>query len=367
MSTVETTQGPPAAGPPGSAGAPPPPPLPRGRRWPVVLAAIVVVALVGGGLGLFWVRHRISPGGPAGPEVQLTIPRGTSTTGIASLLGRTKVIESPRLFTLYVRLKGAGPFEAGDYTFHLHSGYAAAIAVLRAGPEVTFSKITIPEGFNLAQIATRVGKLPGRSAERFLAAATSGAVQSRFEPPGSNNLEGLLYPATYRVGPGDDEVGLLRRMVATFDDTATSLGIDQAAARLTISPYGLVTIASMVEREAKLDEDRGPIASVIYNRLQRGTPLGIDATLLYGLHTSHLTQMDLTSDNPYNTRKNRGLPPTPIASPGTPSLLAAISPPTTPYLYYVLIGQNGKTGFATNAAAFEKLKARAKAAGLLGN
>jgi UPF0755 protein len=326
----------------------------------------VVVALVGGGLSVVWVRHRISPGGPAGPEVQLTIPLGTSTTGIASLLGRTKVIESPRVFTLYVRLKGAGPFEAGDYTFHLHSGYGAAVAVLRAGPEVTFSKITIPEGFNLAQIAARVGKLPGRSAERFLAAA-GGAVRSRFEPPGSTNLEGLLYPATYRVGPGDDEASLLRRMVATFDDTATALGIDQAAARLTISPYQVVTVASMVEREAKLDEDRGPIASVVYNRLQRGMSLGIDATLLYGLHTSHLSQSDLASDNPYNTRKNRGLPPTPIASPGTPSLLAAISPPTTPYLYYVLIDQNGKTGFATNQADFEKLKARAKAAGLLGN
>jgi peptidoglycan lytic transglycosylase G len=367
MSTVETTPGPPSAGPPSESGPLPPPLPPRGRRWPAVLAAIVVVSLVSGGLGLVWARHRISPGGPGGAEVQVAIPLGTSTAGIASLLGRTKVIESPSLFRLYIRLKGAGPFEAGDYTFHLHSGYAAALGVLRAGPEVTYSKITIPEGFTLAQIAARVGKLPGRSAARFLAAASSGAVQSRFQPPGSTDLEGLLYPATYPVGPNDDEASLLRRMVATFDDTAASLGIDQAAARLAISPYQVVTVASMVEREAKLDEDRGPIASVIYNRLQRGMPLGIDATLLYGLQTSQLSQKDLASDNPYNTRKNRGLPPTPIASPGTPSLMAAISPPATPYLYYVLIDKNGKTAFATTAAEFEQLKAQAKAQGLLGN
>jgi UPF0755 protein len=336
------------------------------RRWPAVLAVVLVVMLLAGGVGLVWVRRQVSPGGQPGPAVSLTIPSGSSTKRIASLLGRAQVIRSPGLFTWYIRLKGGGPFEAGDYTFLRHSGYAAALSVLGRGPAVTFSKITIPEGFTMAQIAARVGKLPGRSADRFLAAAQSGQVQSRYSPPGSTALEGLLYPATYTLNKDEDEVSILRRMVAAFDQTASSLGLDQAAARLGISPYQVVVVASMVEREAKLDEDRGPVASVIYNRLRINMPLGIDSALLYGLHSSALTKADLASNSPYNLRKAHGLPPTPIASPGTPSLTAAMSPPATSFLYYVLIDAGGKQGFGVTAADFEKLKAEAKAKGLLG-
>jgi UPF0755 protein len=299
--------------------------------------------------------------------VTVTIPEGTTTAGVASILGHAGVIHSPRVFTWYVRLHGAGPFEAGGYVLHRNSSYAAAIRALRAGPAFAIDRIAVPEGFTVEQIAARVGKLPGRSAERFLAAARVGVVRSRYQPPGSENLEGVLYPATYGLKRGDDEIAILRRMVAAFDRTGAELGIDQGAARLGLSPYQVVIVASMVEREAKLDEDRGPIASVIYNRLRAGMPLGVDATLLYGLHTATLNAADLDSNSPYNTRKFRGFPPTPIASPGRASLLAAISPPTTPFLYYVLIDADGKTAFARNAADFERLKDEARAKGLLGS
>jgi UPF0755 protein len=121
----------------------------------------------------------------------------------------------------------------------------------------------------------------------------------------------------------------------------------------------------MIEREAKLDEDRGPIASVIYNRLRKNILLQIDATLLYGQGISSPAQIDKKSDNPYNTYKFKGLPPTPIASPGLPSLTAAANPPATDYIYYVLADANGKHAFAATSAEFAKLEAQARAKGLL--
>ena len=155
-------------------------------------------------------------------------------------------------------------------------------------------------------------------------------------------------------------------MVDAMQQQTAGVDIEGAAARLGITPYQLVTIASMVEREARVPEDRGPIASVIYNRLKRGMPLGIDATLLYALNGDvDSLRRNPHQASPYNTRDTKGLPPTPIASPGLPSLQAAANPPTTPFLFYVLSDSNGKHAFATTSAEFEKLVAQARAKGLL--
>jgi UPF0755 protein len=337
----------------------------RRPRWLTWLVIVVAVFLVVGAVGVFWVRRQIDPGGRAGPAVAVSIPSDSSTAHIASVLGHAGVIHSPTIFRFYVKLKGAGPLLPGTYHLNKNSKYDDVIAALEKGPPVTLQRFTIPEGFTLAEIATRVGALPGRSATRFLAAATDGAVHSPYQPPGSNNLEGLLFPATYEVRANEDEVSIVQRMVDAFDEQADSLGLTQAAAGAALTPYQVVIVASMVEREAKLDEDRGPIASVIYNRLKKGTALQVNATLMYGEHVTDPHQIDLNSDTPYNTYKYTGLPPTPIASPGAPSLEAAASPPTTPYLYYVLIDPSGKHAFATTAAEFAKLEAEARAKGLL--
>jgi UPF0755 protein len=346
-----------------------PPRVPRRRRrfrtLLVVVAGIVVLALILGGVGFVWAKRQINPPGHRGAAVQVTIPNGATTSRIASILAADHVIHAASVFRFYVRFKGAGPFEAGEYSFPTNDNYNDVIAILDKGPEVALDRITIPEGFTLHQIAARVGRLPGRSAAKFLAAAQSGAVRSRLEPPGSNNLEGLLQADTYFVQPDEDEVSILRRMVEAFDSTTADAGVDTAAAALGVTPYQVVIVASMVEREAKLDVDRGPIASVIYNRLHRGIPLGIDSTLMYGLNTSNLTAADLKTPSPYNTRLVKGLPPTPIASPGRPSLDAAVSPPTTNYLYYVLADSNGKQAFASNYADFQKLVEEARQRGLL--
>jgi UPF0755 protein len=336
----------------------------RRHRWLPWVLGVLVVLIIAAGLTAVTIRNDVDPG-HTGPRVSVTIPKGASTDEIASILARAGVIHSTTVFRLYVKVKGVGVLLPGTYKLPKDSSYGSAISALEAGPPIVYQKFTIPEGFTLAQIADRVGSLPGRSAAAFMAAATSGQVTSQYEPAGQTNLEGLLFPATYSVPTTASDVSIVQMMVSAFDDNVANLNLGQAAATLGVTPYQVIVVASMVEREAKLDEDRGPIASVMYNRLRRGMLLQIDATLLYGENISDPSKMDRNSDSPYNTYKFKGLPPTPISSPGLPSLTAAASPPTTNYLYYVVIDKSGKSGFASTAAQFSQLEAEARANGTI--
>ena len=165
----------------------------------------------------------------------------------------------------------------------------------------------------------------------------------------------MLFPATYPVPQGKTATSLVRYMVATFDHYASQLGLSSAAHGLHFSPYQVVEVASIVEREASLDQDRGPIASAIYNRLAQGIPIGAESTLLYGLGGPK-GPVDMTTPNPYNTLLHKGLPPTPISNPGAASLLAAMHPPQTTYLYWVEVNPDGKMGFGSTAAQFKQLQ-----------
>jgi UPF0755 protein len=333
--------------------------------WLTFVAIVVVLGLIFGAFGVVWIHRQIDPGGKPGTAASVSIPAGSSTAKIASALSKAGVIHSASVFRYYVKIKSAGPLLPGAYSLPKNSRYDTVIAALSKGPPIVELHVTIPEGFTLEQIAQRVGTLPGLSAAKFLALATNGQIRSMYEPAGVNTLEGLLYPATYDFKAGEDETTILQQMVTTFDQTATSLGIQAGAARLGVTPYQLVIVASIVEREAKLDEDRGPVASVIFNRLAKGTLLQIDSTVMYGQHITDPHQIKTKVDTPYNTYLHKGLPPTPIASPGTPSLTAAITPPQTSYLYYVLIDPSGKQGFASTSKQFAQLEAEAKAKGLL--
>jgi UPF0755 protein len=280
------------------------------------------------------------------------------------------VIHDATLFTIYVKIKGDGPLLPGSYTLPKNSSYQSAISALKAGPKLITARLVIPEGYTVRQIANAVGALPQvhLSAQRFLTAATDGEVRSPYERAGVNNLEGLLFPATYLVRQGQTEIDVLEQMVGAFDDRANTLGLTAAAAHLHLTPYQVVTVASIVEREAKLRPDRGPVASVIYNRLQAGMTLGADSTQTYYLRltnpgvTPTATQLDEAS--PYNTRLDKGLPPTPIANPGLASLQAAAAPPSTTYLYFVEVNPNGQLGYASSAAGFVQLQAQCRAANL---
>ena len=177
------------------------------------------------------------------------------------------------------------------------------------------------------------------------------------------SLEGLTWPDTYFVAKTEDELSVLRTLVRTFDEQATKVGLDASP-----DPYHVITVASLIQTEAKLDVDRPLIAAVVENRLRDGMPLQIDATLLYarGSRVGAITDADRNSSSPYNTYRVKGLPPTPISTVAAVSLRAALHPADVPYKFYVLIDASGKHAFAVTFAEHQRNVAEARRKGLLG-
>ena len=348
----------------------PPSAPPKRRTLKVTLLISLAIILIVGGGGWLWVNSQMNPGGKSGPVVSVVIPKGASTSLIGNILAKAGVVHNGTLFTWYIRFRGDSALYPGDYELPKNSHYAAIAAALQAGPQIPTANLVIPEGYTLRQIAQAVGALPGMglSAQAFMNAASSGTVRSPYEPPDSTNLEGLLFPATYQVRQGESVDTILQEMVTAFDQRVQGLDLQSAAARVGYSPYQVITVASIVEREARLAVDRGPVASALYNRLHAGMPLGADSTQTYFLRltdpTIQPTATQLDQRSPYNTRTNTGLPPTPIANPGLAALQAAASPPTTTYIYFVEINPDGKLGFASTQQGFEQLQAQCRAANL---
>jgi len=339
------------------------------RRRLVVAGALVLILAVLAGSGVLWFRRQVDPPGKPGEEVLVDLPQGSSTKRISEILDEKGVVRSASLFRGYVARSKEGPFQAGSYRLRRSSSLEEALAVLNRGPQLSFNRLTIPEGLILRQIAERVASFPGRSAERFLEMAGSGQFRSRYQPEGSVNLEGLLLPETYNLEDTDDERAILERMVGAFDNAADRVGLDQVAQGGLVNPYQAVTVASMVEREGRVPEDRGMIARVIYNRLRRGMPLQVDATVIYALGKTgekdvRVLNKDLQVDSPYNTYKITGLPPAPIAAPGRAALEAAVNPAPGPWLYYVVVEASGKHAFATTLDEHNRNIALAKSRGL---
>lgn len=336
-----------------------------GPRLLVGLGLLIVAALVIAVGSVVWANGHLSGGG--GAEVDVILPDQAGHATLASILTTDGVVSDRWLFRRYLDYRSTPPVTGGKYVFHRHEGYREALHALATPPLVVKQRMTIPEGYDLAKVAAAVGKLPGRSADRFLQLARSGAVRSRYSPPGSADLEGLLFPDTYFFLPTDDEQAILQRMVDRFDEVAAGVGLDNSATTNGLSPYQTIVAASLIEKEAKVDADRAMIARVILNRLGRRMKLQIDATVEYaeGVHKDRLLNRDLKTPSPYNTYLVTGLPPGPIGAPGKASLVGALNPTPGTWLYYVLIDPSGKHGFATTPAQFEQLRAEAKAKGLL--
>jgi UPF0755 protein len=223
------------------------------------------------------------------------------------------------------------------------AGSAQAVA---AGP-VTL-RIVFPEGFSVRQMADRVAEvrriaIRKRGVTPRLTGSAYAAAARRALPPRAfrrhlrrRSVEGFLFPALYQFEPATTASRLVANQLAAFESRWRTVRLGPRARKRT--PYDVVTIASMIERETVVPAERKLVAAVIYNRLDRGMPLGIDATLRYGLGipgTRPLTAAHLRSDSPYNTRRFKGLPPTPIGNPGLPSLRAAAGPANVEYLYYL--------------------------------
>ena len=253
------------------------------------------------------------------------------------------------------------------------------VAALRTSPAQTFTNVTFPEGYAVARMGARLEKtVPRLTAANFVAAATSGQIQSELAP-GVGNLEGLLFPDSYQIGGSETEAQIVPRLVAADDPGGQQRRHPEAPDPVGRSPYEVLIVASMIEKEAKVDEDRALIARVIYNRLFVGTPLQIDATLYYGQDSSTPFSTLQAHRHAYNTYLHLGLPPTPITNPGKKSIEAALHPapnpdpatcPGGPAVHLALLragGQDdGRHAFATTYEDHLKNVAKARAAGLLG-
>jgi UPF0755 protein len=346
-----------------------------GRRWALVLGIpLLVVALLIGAAG-FWVKGKIDPGSP-GDEVAFTVAKGATTSQIATDLAEKKIVSSAGVFEWYVKWKGGDPFQAGDYEgLRINSSMGSVVDILKAGPAppktVTF---LVREGLWVSEFKKlALEKFPTMDPAALDAALTT--THPSLQPPGSTNIEGFLYPATYEIA--QQNVGnaqkLIDQMVVAFDRVSQAEGLPDASAKLkgvagtkTITPYEALIVASLIESEAKVDEERPKIARVIYNRLAKGESLGIDASVLYALQQrkTTLTNTDLRVDSPYNTRLKRGLPPAPINSPGQKSINAALNPAPGDWLFYVLTDKDGRHYFTNNMTDFNRAVADAKARGV---
>lgn len=304
----------------------------------LIILAVAVVAKV------YLSYQSNTKGSAGGAPVTFTVPAGASLTQLGPDLEKQGIITSTTDFHVYLRLHGISTaLQKGQYKLRKNMGYSVLVAALSAGPTQTFEKVTIPEGLTVTETAQRVGGSTHITQADFQAAATVATAVPRILQPGVTSLEGFLYPQTYFVSPQESAAQLVQEMVAQFATETASANF--AAAPGGVTPYQVVIIASLIQNEAKVPDDGPKIASVIYNRLKAGTPLGIDATVYYGLDKPFgkpLTQSDLASGSPYNTRLKAGLPPTPISSPQLPYIQDAISPAPTNYLYYVL-GPDCKT------------------------
>jgi UPF0755 protein len=335
----------------------------RGRHWGLRIGLILLV--LAAGLGVASVRYYDWCQGASGPRepVSFEVADGSSGSEIVHDLHRQGVVRCGLLTTWLLRRSGLeGDFRAGTFELTTNMRPGDAFTVLTTPPEpVPTVRLTIPEGYRLTQIADRVQEDLGISSVGFLKALRrENWALPPYLPNDAESAEGFLFPKTYEFIEGEVTAqDVIAKLLEQFGAEAETLPWENAEA-LGVTPYEVVIVASMIEEEAKLEEERPVIAGVIYNRLAIPMTLGIDATLLYDDPTpdGQLSFSDLEFDSPYNTRINAGLPPTPISSPGLASLEAALEPADTDFLFYVLCGDDGHHAFGTTEQEHEQNRVR---------
>lgn len=302
-----------------------------------------------------------------GETVSVTIPSGSTTSDIANILKEQGLISNTFTFRLSSKINGYdGTYQMGTYDVDTGMTPTQIMALLQSGEVSTKNKLTIPEGYTVKQIADRVAETGICTAEEFITEANTGTFPHSFLkdlPDREYRLEGYLFPDTYFLTEDMTAHEIISMMLDRFEQMYTQEYQDAVAASgHTLDE--IVTIASMIEKEITLDEERARAAGVIYNRLEQDMSLGIDATVLYavGKTGGELTQEDLQTDSPYNTRLNKGLPLGPISNPGEASFKAALYPEDNDYLYYVVeaAGKSNHVFCKTNEeflAAKEKYQA----------
>lgn len=338
----------------------------RRRRTRGIVVFVLLIAVMGAGAyEAFQLTSHRPPKVQPGRPVRITIQPGEGSRQIARALEKAGVIDSAGRFRAVASERGLdGALKPGDYQLETVMDVDSVIDILVRGPNLG-TPFTIPEGFTVQQVVDRIAATKRFSKASLSKALASPNLEVPFRPKGVKTLEGLLFPQTYRIDKDATPVSVLQEMLDQADSVMSQF--DLTATPRHLSPYQVLTIASMVEREAKVPEDRPKIARVIYNRLAKRQALQIDATVQYALGSNkqRLSSKDLQVDSPYNTYLHAGLPPTPIAAPGEDSIKAAMEPADGSWLFYVLIDADGHHAFTDSAAEFAKLKEEAKRKGLL--
>jgi UPF0755 protein len=308
-------------------------PRPR-RRGLRLLSALLGLALLAGAGGFgawLWALSQLDARGPLAAETAVVIPRGASSGTIAERLAAAGVVGSERLFMLGLAVDQGAPLRAGEYAFPAGASIRQAIAILRSGRTVQ-RRLTIPEGLTVAQILALVEAAEG----------LTGAIETA-------PAEGSLLPETWAYSWGDTRASVIRRMAEGMERAVAEAWAARAPDLPLSSAREALILASIIERETGVAEERAKVAGVFVNRLRRGMPLQSDPTVVYavtggtGVLDRPLSRADLETDHPVNTYRNRGLPPLPIAAPGRASLMAAVRPAETDALYFVADGSGGHT------------------------
>jgi UPF0755 protein len=329
------------------------------RRRIVAMAVGVVVVFVLAVVA--WYELESHALGSAGRREIVQVKHGDSDSTIVGRLAADHVIGSSLAFRLSDLVHGSPTLVPGYYLLHQNESFGQVRSLLDAGPNI--SALSVIRGLTLSEVAERVDDLPGHDSGAFAKVASSGVVHSEFSPPGSDDLEGMLGTGTYLVLPGESDTSILAAMVHRFDSQAAAIGLSTAsAAAFGLTPYQVITAASIVEKEGYIYKNMPDVARVIYNRLAAGTPLQMNATVLYSLGQDGgtVTSQDLQLHTPYNTYLTVGLTPTPICTPSATALRAAVHPPAGAWLYFVLVNKDGTEAFADTFAeqlANEKLAA----------
>lgn len=324
---------------------------PENRRIkPYVMAALAVVALL---IVIVTVMAYLNSRSQdtaqtasitAGEHIKVTIPSGANAARIAQLLVQEHVISDGKAFLSAIQKQDvASKIKSGTYELVAGSDYQQLIDRLIQGPNSSENALVVPEGFTVDKLADLVSQQFGISRDDFLAQAKASNYVDEFpflKDAQNDSLEGFLWPKTYDFSsttPTSDAI--IKLMLTQYKTETANLDFEGAQQNIkqqygiTMSRYDFIKLASIIEKEALIDEDRPLIASVMFNRLKADMPLQSDATMGY-VTKGKVTPQDLKSDSPYNTQNKKGFPPTPICSPGIASLSAAMLPATTDNYYF---------------------------------
>lgn len=305
------------------------------RRWRAALVALGAVAALAGGALYGTLRWALAPADPAGEEVVFEVARGQSVASVAAALEAQALVRDARAVRGLARWHGLeNRLQAGEFALSAAMTPAAILDKIASGKVVTY-EVTLPEGFSLAQIAERLAEAGLVERDAFLAMARDPASAAALGVEGET-LEGYLFPETYRMPRGLAPLELARVLVDQF--LVVWAEIAPLARLRNFSMKDVVTLASIVEKETGVPQERPLIASVFLNRLERGMRLETDPSVIYGIEgfDGNLRRHHLEdASNPYNTYKIRGLPPGPIASPGRAALFAIVQPADSDYLFFV--------------------------------